>query len=257
MLDLLARERRVAVGVQQALLGRDEGPLAVDEERAALQYERGLVAAHPEVLGDEPRDLRVAVVRQVLLAPRVEPEVDERDATRRVPDEDRTVVAHPRVVDREREDLDAVAAAPADLGLLLGIADHDDGLEGRDRVGHRGVVALGLLEPVRPERLARQGGPFHQARLVRLPLGRHRKAVLARGGLLFAHRPSPLIVWPSLGRPADRSEIAAPLELVELGRFGDRLPRHQPDFRTTDSTIATGRMSWKRSIAGCGPRRSR
>src|SRR4029453_399206 len=70
-----------------------------------------------------------------------------------------------------------------------------------------------LLEPVRPERLARQGGPFHQARLVRLPLGRHRKAVLGGGGLLFPPPSPPLIVGPSPGRPADRSEIAAPLEL--------------------------------------------
>jgi hypothetical protein len=113
LLDLLARERRVAVGVQQALLGGDEGPLAVDEERATLQHERGLVATHAEVPGDQARDLRVAVVWEVLLAPRVEPEVDQGDAARSVPDEDRAVVAHPRVVDREREDIHAVAAAPA------------------------------------------------------------------------------------------------------------------------------------------------
>ena len=48
-----------AVLVQQALLGRDQRALAVDEERAALEHHRGDVAANTQVAGDDLGHARV------------------------------------------------------------------------------------------------------------------------------------------------------------------------------------------------------
>ena len=97
--------------MQEALLRRQQRALAVDEERAALEDERRPVPADAEVRGQQLREPRVLVVRQVLLPPRVEAEVDERDLAAVVPHEDRAVVAEPRVVDRQLERFHARAAA--------------------------------------------------------------------------------------------------------------------------------------------------
>ena len=207
--------------------------------------------------------LRVSVVRQVLLAPRVEPEVDEGDPASRVADEDRTVVAHPRVVDRQRERLDTVpAAVPADLGLLLGIADHDDGLERRDRVGHRRVVALGLVEQLRPESLSGHGGPLHQAGLVVLPFGRHREAVLAWRGLTFAHAPSLAIGsrrrWTVLPARVARSSSVSPtdprLSIFASGRTcrGKAGIARRRSSRRSDSS-SSPRMGFMMRLVGRRP----
>ena len=79
----LAAHRRVAVRVQQALLGRDQRALAVDGDRAALEHHvRGdpldaelRRAARPATAASWPYG-------QELLAPRVEAEVDARRAAR-------------------------------------------------------------------------------------------------------------------------------------------------------------------------------
>ena len=60
LLDLLARQLRVAVGVQQALLGGQQRALAVDGHRASLEHERRLVAAVAEAVDEQPADGRVA-----------------------------------------------------------------------------------------------------------------------------------------------------------------------------------------------------
>ena len=117
-LDLRPRQVGVPVGVQQALLGGEQCPLAVDEERAALQDHRRLVAAYAKCSGQQLRHSGVLVVGQVLLAPRVAAEVDHRNVAALVGNEDRSVVAHPRVVDRQLERFDAGAAAVPVAGML-------------------------------------------------------------------------------------------------------------------------------------------
>ena len=62
-LDLLAPELRVAVLVEQALLGRDQRALAVDGDRAALEDQvRGVAAMLAEQLEHARGELRVVVV---------------------------------------------------------------------------------------------------------------------------------------------------------------------------------------------------
>jgi hypothetical protein len=75
LLDLLARHRRVAIGVQQALLGRQQRALAVDRDGPALQHERRLVATVAQAVDELAAHRGVAVVGRELLAPRVEAEV--------------------------------------------------------------------------------------------------------------------------------------------------------------------------------------
>ena len=119
LLDLLARQRRVAVGVQQALLGGQQRPLAVDGDRAALEHEGRFVAAVAEAVDEQPADRRVGVVGRELLAPRVEAEVHAGARAVTVEDEDRSAVAQPRVVDRELDDLDVAGQRGARLGGVL------------------------------------------------------------------------------------------------------------------------------------------
>jgi len=173
-LDLLAAHPRVAVRVQQALLGRDQRALAVDQERAALKDERGGERAHPEVRGDPVGQVGVVVVRVPAAAPGVEPEVDHRDLPGVVADEDRAAVAHPGVVDRDGERLDPRSAQVADLGLVARVADHRERLETGDRAGDPGVVGLRVVEPVQPQ--LTPSGPGHQAARVRSPLRGHRES---------------------------------------------------------------------------------
>ena len=157
-LDLLAREPRVAVLLEQALLGRDQRPGAVDADRAALEHEVGGVAARHAELGEHARgELRVLVVGDVLLAPAVEAELDPGAAAVLVADEDRARVARPRVVERQLDDVDAGAAQPPRLRGLARVDGHQHRLEGRDRVGDRRVVGLRLREPSPPQASARAG----------------------------------------------------------------------------------------------------
>ena len=100
-LDVLAREARVAVGIEQHGLRGDQRALAVERQPAALGHERCLVDAHPEQLRKPGRQLRIVGERRVLAAPGVEAEVHGGHAAAAVHDEDRPVVAHPGVVDRE------------------------------------------------------------------------------------------------------------------------------------------------------------
>jgi hypothetical protein len=61
-----------------------------------------------EVPGDGSADHRVGLV-DLLVAPGVEPEVNGMETAVGRPHDDRPVVAHPRVVDGERDDLDRIA----------------------------------------------------------------------------------------------------------------------------------------------------
>ena len=106
LLDLLARHPRVAVGVKQALLGGDQGALAVDRDRASLEHHGRCDPRDLEQREQLGADGCVEVVGQEALAPRVEREVDAASSAGVIHDHDRTRVAQPRVVDRQLHDLD-------------------------------------------------------------------------------------------------------------------------------------------------------
>ena len=81
-LDLAAREERVAVGVEQALLGGDGKAGAVDVDRAAFQDPVGAADVQPGALAEPAAD-RVVAGQIVFAAPAVEAEADRRLARRR------------------------------------------------------------------------------------------------------------------------------------------------------------------------------
>jgi hypothetical protein len=79
-LDLGARQRRVAVLVQQALLGRQHSAGAVDVDRAALEDQPAVELRQAQRRGHLSRDRVVEVPRRVLAAPGVESAVHGGEA---------------------------------------------------------------------------------------------------------------------------------------------------------------------------------
>ncbi len=176
-LDVGARQRRVAVRVQQALLGRQQRAFAVDLDRAALEHDARLgVARHAERFGHLPADLPIEIERRVLAAPGVVVEVDRepRCIERRSRDEDRAVIARPGVVGREAVEPQALGRNGsreqlADVPLVIG-AEHVDvhglalgerpderdhgGLDAREDAG----PAIAVVRPRQPGRFVRR--PF-------------------------------------------------------------------------------------------------
>ena len=110
-LDVLPRQLRVAVGVEQALLGGDQPPSTIHADRAALEDERGL-----DHLGGEPGRQggaggHVTVPPLERPAPGVEPEVHPEPPVGTTGDEQRPVVTDPRVVEGYLDDLHPAAVA--------------------------------------------------------------------------------------------------------------------------------------------------
>ena len=175
LLDLRPRQRRIAVGIQQALFRGDDGSLPVSVDRAALQHDRRSVAVGAFDLQDLLSHAFVAIPRRVEAAfqapPRVETPVHAATAPVTIDDERRARVAHPRVVrgdlhhpHRRRESRAAV--------LEPRVRDrHGHRLARVYRLGHGGKRVLRRLsiEPpiVGPLR------PGHPAAAVRLELAWH------------------------------------------------------------------------------------
>jgi hypothetical protein len=178
-LDLVLAEVRVAVGVEQALLGGQRRPGSVDDDRPALEHHAGVVGRDGELLAQLPRDLGVGVVGIEPLTPGVELEHARRARAVAAEQEDRAAVAQPRVVDRQLDDVDRLGERAPGLVGGTGLDDHRHRLELGDRVGRLGVVGLGPVEGLAPQAAAR--GPGHERALVRRPLRRHREPILSRG----------------------------------------------------------------------------
>ena len=141
------RQRRVAARVQQALLGRDQRALAVDGDRAALEDQVAPRRCAPPP-GARARARRTPrrVVGGELLAPGVEAEVHARRGGRSPVTKIGPRVARPRVVERDRDDVDVPAHRGARLGLLRRVDGERDRLEGGDRVDDRGMLGLRVGE---------------------------------------------------------------------------------------------------------------
>ncbi len=76
-LDVRAVELRIAVRVQQALLGREQRARAVHLDRPAFEHDAGLrEARHVERSRHHPANLPVEVERRILAAPRVVVEIE-------------------------------------------------------------------------------------------------------------------------------------------------------------------------------------
>ena len=174
LLDLVPRQRGVAAGVKQALLGGDQRALAVHRDRAALEHQVGREPLDPEPGQQRPVHRVVAVIGSELLTPAVEAEVHPGAAAVGRGDDDRPAVAHPGVVDRQldRTRTPSPHASRTSCERPCG-ATISTGSNAAIARGHRGVLGLGLGQPVAPQLDARR--PGHQGPLVLRPLGRHRQ----------------------------------------------------------------------------------
>ena len=147
LLDLLARELGVAVGIEQALFGRHHGPLAVHVDRAALEHDRGAVAIGALDLEDLLRRPARRGPSGKYRPPSSPPQALKRQSTPRRPPppsthEGRARVAHPRVVGRDLDHADRGREHRAAV-LELGVGDrHRHRLGDVDRLRHRRVGLL-------------------------------------------------------------------------------------------------------------------
>ena len=216
--DLLARQRRVAIRVQQALFGSEACAFTIYMNRAAFEDQRrfvGLVAFKFDHLrGDLRVQIPVWVEAAFVATPSVELPVDATPLTVGVGDEGRANVAHPGVVAVEFDDLDACWQQSARTLKLRPAYTHPQRLSRSDRSSHLSVSLLrraALLSPrvtaVRPE---------HPGGLVRGELGRHREAVgCRRAAQGIGHQLDPTGCGPSLASEALK-------QLAELERrLGD------------------------------------
>ena len=174
-----AVEVRVAVRVQQALLGRHECSSSVDRDRATFEHHRRVAARDAEALAQASGDRVVPLERRVLPAPTVEPEVDRA----RSPLSLRSTIGP---LSRSQESsigsstTSMACACPVPHASTASapsptIGDDQHRLEARHRGDHRRVGDLGRGELVAPQLGAR--GPRDECSLVRRPLGWHREAV--------------------------------------------------------------------------------
>ena len=151
LLDL-APGHCIAVGVQEALLGRDDGAGAVAIDGSALEDPAGFCEGQAAISSQPFAD--VLVTGQVVLAaPAVEAEA-LRLARTPAAEDDRASVAQPDVAERlddhlgKRDELGCALRGPA----VGGDEPHRFSLTVRvDRLGERGDFALGRLEIGEPE----------------------------------------------------------------------------------------------------------
>ena len=187
-----------AAGGQQALVGHDEGALAVDGDGAALEdHVIGTIAVAAGELGHLESDLLVLVPGEVQAvdhaAVGVEVPVVGALAALAVDHEGGAGVAEPGVVGGHLEHDDVVAVLVLLIledGLAVGVVSlvdaHDDRGELGDGVGDVGVLRLGRLGAVGPG--VGTVGPAHPHAILRGELGGHEVAVGPRGGFGLGDR---------------------------------------------------------------------
>ncbi|MNZ39017.1 hypothetical protein D3C78_565030 [compost metagenome] len=191
-LDLFAIEVRVAVAVEQAFLGGDQGAFAIDMDGAAFQHEAiGAIALAVLDLEDLARHLVVAVPGEVEAAieaaPGIEGPVHTAHFALVVDHEGRAGITDPGVVGADFHHAD-VRLVETRAGVLVLAGGDADGhrLEARDGLGHGGEGGLRRLAAEAP--VVRALGPDHPGLAVGFPLGRHAEAVVARDAVQCVHR---------------------------------------------------------------------
>ena len=203
-LDLLPGPPAVAVGVEQALLGDEADPGAVDVDGASLQHDPRSERGQSEGLVDTQRDRVVGHVIGVLEPPGIEPPVDQRQRLGAgvTGDEGRAVVPDPYVHRRDAvEDhparVHADAAEPRRRrGLGAGVVDQqvhhlargqypddlDPGLPHPVEVVRPGIRVVGPRQPGRCVRLPFRGHPVTRA----LRVGERRRRTVPVPGIPHA-----------------------------------------------------------------------
>ncbi|MNN05713.1 hypothetical protein D3C81_1184810 [compost metagenome] len=189
--DFCAIHVRVAIAVEQAFFGGDQGAFAVDVNRTAFQHEAfGAVARAALDLEDLAADLRVTVPRRiqaaVKTAPGIEVPVHATDFATVVDDEGRTGVANPGVVAGHFHHTN-IRHVQTGTGVfvLAGGNRHGHRFETGDGLGHCHVSGLCRFATQAP--VVRALGPDHPGLGLRCPFGWHIEAVGARGAVQRGH----------------------------------------------------------------------
>ncbi|MNE39930.1 hypothetical protein D3C80_1339120 [compost metagenome] len=190
--DLLTVQVRVAVVVEQAFLGGDQGAFTIDMDRAAFQHEAfGVVALAAFHLQHLAGHLLVAVPWRVQTtleaAPGIEAPVDTTHFTAVVDDEGRAGITNPGVVvaDFHHTNVRQVQTG-AGVIVLSGGDGNGHRLETGDSLGQGHVGSLHRLATQAP--VVRALGPDHPDLGLWRPFGRHVEAVGARGTGKRFHR---------------------------------------------------------------------
>jgi hypothetical protein len=179
--DGLPVEAGIAVGVEEAGLGRQQGAAPVDVDGPALEHHAGGVDRNPVLAGDPGRNHVVEIVGRILATPGiVAPVQDGLFGVLRRPSlhEDGAMVPAPGIVGRVVMEVDV-----ADVGPGLGEQPPHAGLHRRPRDVDVNLLPLGE-QPDHPSEdawdraeLAGPGGlfvrPTEPGAAVRLPLGGH------------------------------------------------------------------------------------
>ncbi len=176
-LHLLPVEMRIAVGIKEALLGRDQRAFAVDVNCTAFADQRRAIRAHAGLRHDPPGQRRVICIRMVFVAPGIEAPCDTRTRPVRPQQKGRPHVARPGIVERHFEDRHLARTGEFDFGPILGTHRDRHGLEGGHRTCHARIGLLGPQQALRPAPYLRPARPAHPGARVRRPFRRHRVAV--------------------------------------------------------------------------------
>ena len=173
--DVMAGQARVAAGVKLHGVGHQHGALAIDVDTAALVDQVGGDHRHAGGLGYQSADGGVAVPpRPILGAPAVEHPVHRCHRPVGGVDERRPDIAHPRVVQRCFDDVDARREIPVGGRPLTGVHHHGHRFELGDGVGDRRPggprLVPGLLGVAKG---VARGGEGHPNAFLRRVFGRH------------------------------------------------------------------------------------
>ena len=172
--SISSRVSVIAVGVEQALLGGDDGARAVAVDRAAFEDPVGLGEGQPSAARRAARRSSWSPSRSYLPPQPLKPKPCAPPLVARA-DDDRPGVAQPDVAERLDDDVgERREPARGFRGALVG-GDQPHRLAlaaGVHRLGEGRDLALGVLEIAEPQLgIARKADPH---RLVRRPFGRRR-----------------------------------------------------------------------------------
>ena len=202
--DFLAQQMRIAIAVEQAFLGGQQGALTVHMDRPALEHEPlGAVARAALYAENLVGHLVVAlpgpVQPAVEAAPGVEGPVHTAQTTLTVGHEGGACVAHPGII-RAHLDYPDTRVAELQIGILvLRRRDADSHrLESGNRLRHFGKGRLGRLGTLAP--VIRPLRPDHPGLAVGGPFRRHAVTIGAGRAVQCIHQdssdPSRVLIGP-------------------------------------------------------------
>ena len=174
-LHVLAAQAGIAAGIELHGIGEQHSALPVDLDAAALVDKVGTDDRNARGIGDDAADAGIEIpLRPILGTPAVEHPVHRCDGAVGGVHERRPDIAHPGVIDRGLDDLDARREVPVGDGAFPRMHDDGDGFELGDGVGDGGPGGSRLV-PSRVDVAQRIAfaGKRHPDPFLRCGFGRH------------------------------------------------------------------------------------